>query len=77
MRGQNIYNYLKYLNNLLRIYKQIQSLDRLTNQMMKVRKPGNGDPWDSLNSTEVIEADSLFEDDVVVSRNEATLSNTE
>ena len=35
-------------------------------QMMKVRKPENGNPWDSLNSTEVIEADSLFEDDVVV-----------
>ena len=46
-------------------------------QMMKVRKPGNGNPWDSLNSTEVIEADSLFEDDVVVSDGEATLSNTE
>ncbi len=35
-------------------------------QMMKVGKPGDGDPWDSLNSTEVIAADTLFEDDVVV-----------
>jgi len=35
-------------------------------QMMNVRKPGNGDQWDSINSSEILESDSMFEDDVVV-----------
>ncbi len=53
-------------------------------QMLRVRKPGNGDPSDSTWSStsnqyqaERIDADSMFEDDGVVSNEESTLSNTE
>jgi hypothetical protein len=52
--------------------------------MLRVRKPGNGDPWDSTWSStsnqyqaEGIDTDSIFEDDVVVSNEESTISNTE
>ena len=53
-------------------------------QMLRVRKPGNGDPWGATWSStsnqyqaEGIDTDSIFEDDVVVSNEESTISNTE
>jgi len=53
-------------------------------QMLRFRKPGNGNPWGSAwpsssnrYQTEGMVADSMFEDDKVVSNEESTLSNTE
>ena len=46
-------------------------------QAVRPRKPGDGDPWGASDSSEMLETDSMFQDDVVVSSTEATLSNTE
>jgi len=49
-------------------------------QMLRVRRPGNGNPWASNSEqypTEAIDAASMFEDDVVVTHEESTPSNTE
>ena len=46
-------------------------------QAMRSRKEGNDDTWDAPDSEEIHEADSMFSDDVVVSHEEATPSNTE
>jgi hypothetical protein len=35
-------------------------------QMMNSRKPEDGDPWESESTTEMLDSDSMFEDDVVV-----------
>ena len=46
-------------------------------QNMRMRKPPESESWGVEQSSDIHEADSLFEDDVVVSHEEATLSNTE
>ena len=46
-------------------------------QAVRPRKPGDADPWGASDSSEILETDSMFQDDVVVSSTEATLSNTE
>gem|GEM_PF-6977833 len=46
-------------------------------QNMKGRKPTDSESWDVEQSGNIHEADSMFEDDVVVSHEEATPSNTE
>jgi len=46
-------------------------------QNMRMRKPPESESWGVEPSSDIHEADTLFEDDVVVSHEEATLSNTE
>ena len=46
-------------------------------QNMRMRKPPESESWGVEQSSDIHEADTLFEDDVVVSHEESTLSNTE
>ena len=52
-------------------------------QMLRGRRPGNGNPWVSTSpstnqfQTDHVDTDSMFEDDVVVTHEESTPSNTE
>ena len=46
-------------------------------QNMRTRKPPESESWGVDQSNEIHDADSMFEDDVVVSHEEATPSNTE
>ncbi len=55
----------------------IASLLLFVLQMMRNRKSVERDHWDAIALSEIVAADSMFEDDTVVSDEEATISNTE